>query len=175
MLADNVRLRPLTFDDWPAVHEFARLPEVCRYQDWGPNTPAETQAYVRMAAGTWHENPQRRFCHAVVLGDEVIGTADLHLRGGPQGEIGYLIHPRHWGRGAATAAARLLLGLGFGEHGLHRVFATCDPRNTASARVLTKAGLTHEGRLRETTLIRDGWRDSDLYAILEQEWRTGHR
>jgi RimJ/RimL family protein N-acetyltransferase len=42
----------------------------------------------------------------------------------------------------------------------------------ASARVLAKVGMTHEGRMRETMLIRDGWRDSDLYAILEPEWPT---
>lgn len=166
-----LRLRPLVFDDWPAAHEWARLPEVCRYQDWGPNTPEETRAYVRMAVDSWERRPQVRFCYAVVEGDEVIGTADLHLRGGLVGEIGYLIHPRRWGRGAATAAARLLLEVGFGEHGLHRICATCDPRNVASGRVLAKIGMTHEGRLRETMLIRDGWRDSDLYAILEHEWR----
>lgn len=80
-------------------------------------------------------------------------------------------HPRHWGRGAGTAAARPALDVGFGVHGLHRIFATCDPRNVASGRVLAKAGMTYEGRMRETMLIRDGWRDSDLYAILDHEWR----
>jgi RimJ/RimL family protein N-acetyltransferase len=54
---------------------------------------------------------------------------------------------------------------------LHRIFATCDPRNVASRRVLTKIGMTHEGRMRETLLIRDGWRDSDVYAILKHEFR----
>jgi RimJ/RimL family protein N-acetyltransferase len=53
------------------------------------------------------------------------------------------------------------------------VYATCDPRNAGSARVLTKIGMTYEGRMRETVLIRDGWRDSDLYAILDREWRAG--
>jgi [ribosomal protein S5]-alanine N-acetyltransferase len=28
----------------------------------------------------------------------------------------------------------------------------------------------YEGRMRETTLIRDGWRDSDLYSVLADEW-----
>lgn len=43
----------------------------------------------------------------------------------------------------------------------------------ASARVLAKLGMTYEGRLRHTQLIRDGWRDSDTYSILEDEWRAG--
>lgn len=29
----------------------------------------------------------------------------------------------------------------------------------------------YEGRMRETTLIRDGWRDSDLYSVLVHEWQ----
>ena len=52
---------------------------------------------------------------------------------------------------------------------MHRVFATCDPRNTASAGVLRKVGMAREGRLRHTLLIRDGWRDSDVYSVLEGE------
>jgi ribosomal-protein-alanine N-acetyltransferase len=165
-----VRLRPLEMADWTAVHTWARLLDSCRYQAWGPNTEAETQSYVREAARHWHELPQTSFPHAVLAGGEVVGIADLHLRGSGQGEIGYGIHPRRWGSGLATAAARLLLGVAFGEHGLHRVYATCDPRNTASGRVLVKIGMTYEGRMRETVLIRDGWRDSDLYAILEPEF-----
>ncbi|MFF4050393.1 GNAT family N-acetyltransferase [Streptomyces chartreusis] len=56
--------------------------------------------------------------------------------------------------------------------GLHRIFATCDPRNLGSARVLTKLGMTYEGRLRHTAWIRDGWRDSLTFSILEEEWRA---
>jgi ribosomal-protein-alanine N-acetyltransferase len=166
----EITLRPIEYDDWPAVHDWARLLDSCRYQEWGPNTEAETQAYVREAARLWHELPQTSFPHVVLAGPGVIGVGDLHLRGSGQGEIGYGIHPRVWGRGLATATARELLRIAFEEHGLHRVYATCDPRNVASARVLTKIGMTREGRMRETVLIRDGWRDSDLFAILVHEY-----
>jgi ribosomal-protein-alanine N-acetyltransferase len=169
-VGDSIRLRPLTFDDWPAVHDWSRLPESCRYQQWGPNTSEQTQAYVRIVAEAWRAPQPKRFGFAVLLDDLVVGTADLHLRGGGQGEIGYGIHPDRWGRGIGTEVARQLLDLAFGRHGLHRVFATCDPRNVASGRVLVKSGMTREGRMRETVLIRDGWRDSDLYAILDREW-----
>jgi RimJ/RimL family protein N-acetyltransferase len=169
---DDVRLRPLQFADWRAVHEWAKLIESCRYQAWGPNTEAETESYVRESAAMWHSLPQTSYPQAVLAGGEVIGIADLHMRGASAAEIGYGIHPARWGHGAGTAAARVLLRQAFEGHKLHRVYATCDPRNTGSARVLTKIGMTYEGRMRETVLIRDGWRDSDLYAILEQEWRA---
>jgi RimJ/RimL family protein N-acetyltransferase len=166
--------------DWPAVHEWARLPEACRYQAWGPNTAKQTQAFVDVAVEARQQDPQVRFVYAVLTDDSVIGLAELNLRGHRHGEISYSIHPRAWGRGIATETGRLLLNQGFRHLHLHRIFATCDPRNIASGKVLKKIGMTYEGRMRETVLIRDGWRDSDLYAIVEHEWHPsrpggGHR
>ena len=52
---------------------------------------------------------------------------------------------------------------------MHRIFATCDPRNQASARVLSKVGMQHEGTLRHTLQIRSGWRDSEMYALITED------
>jgi ribosomal-protein-alanine N-acetyltransferase len=166
----DVELRPLAETDWEAVHDWAQREDVCRYQAWGPNTPEQTRSFAQEAAACWSQTPQKRFPYAVTLDSTVIGVGELTLHDRQQGEIGYGIHPALWGRGLATAAARKLLAIGFVSHGRHRIFATCDPRNVASGRVLQKIGMTHEGRMRETLLIRDGWRDSDLYAILESEF-----
>jgi RimJ/RimL family protein N-acetyltransferase len=165
-----VELRLVAERDWRAIHGWASREEVCRYQGWGPNTEDQTRAFVAeavAAADTW---PRTRFVYVVTRDGLVVGSCELNLRGDGQGEIGYGLHPDHWGRGLATAAARRLLELCFAELGLHRVFATCDPRNLASGRVLRRLGMTHEGRLREVLLIRDGWRDSDVYGLLAHEW-----
>ncbi|MEU4422113.1 GNAT family N-acetyltransferase [Actinoplanes sp. NPDC024001] len=166
----EVTLRPLTVADWPVVHEWARLPEASRYQAWGPATAEQTRAFVEEAVADGRRQPRTRYVYLFLAGTTVVGIGELNLRGPHQAEIGYGIHPDRWGRGHATAGARLLIDLAFGEHGRHRVFATCDPRNVASARVLRKLGLSYEGRMRETALIADGWRDSDLYAVLSTEW-----
>ncbi|MEE1736224.1 GNAT family protein [Streptomyces sp. BE147] len=121
--------------------------------------------------------------YAACLDGELVGIGELKVRNlaHRQGEISYLVHPRVWGRGVGTVIGRELLSRGFGLIGLHRIYATCDPRNVASARVLGKLGMTHEGRHRHTALIRDGWRDSEVFSILDQEWahrrtrRSGHR
>jgi RimJ/RimL family protein N-acetyltransferase len=104
----------------------------------------------------------------------VVGCGTLLVRSVPSraGEIAYVVHPDLWGRGLGSEIASLLLRFAFEELGMHRVYATCDPRNIGSGRVLQKIGMTHEGMMRGTHLIRDGWRDSDLYAILEDEWRA---
>ena len=160
----SVTMRPLTLDDVDAVHDWARLPESCRYQTWGPNTYEQTRAYVEAAVSA-----AGRFVFAVLIDGNVAGSASLILYGPSSAEIAYGVHPRLWGRGIATAAARELLRLGFHDHARHRIFATCDPRNLASAAVLQKIGMRYEGTMRGTALIRDGWRDSDLYAKLAHD------
>ena len=55
----------------------------------------------------------------------------------------------YWGHGYATEAARALVRFGFQELHLHWLWASCNAENQASARVLAKAGMQPEGRLRE--------------------------
>lgn len=167
--------RPPRLEDWSRVHGWASNEEACRFQVWGPNSPDETKAFVAGAIDSWDvpSDERERFVwlaeHAT---DGVIGAGELLLRSRRhrQGEIAYVVHPDYWGRGCGTRIAQLLLGQGFGSRGLHRIFATCDPRNVASIAVLEKTGMRVEGRMRQTLLLRDGWRDSALYSILESEW-----
>ncbi|MFD8636079.1 GNAT family N-acetyltransferase [Streptomyces sp. NPDC059533] len=168
-----VTLRRIELADWRAVHSWASLARVCRFQTWGPNTEEQTRAFVATAVEAWTHSPQQRFAHAAHAEGDVVGMGELRIRsrGQRQGEITYVVHPRVWGRGVGTAIGMELLARGFEELGLHRIHATCDPRNLGSARVLRKLGMTWEGRQRHTALIRDGWRDSELFGILEDEWR----
>ena len=173
---DRIVLRELVFDDWSAVHEWTSRPEACRYQAWGPTTPDETRAYVGRVLRAAEQQPRSEYTLAATLrdGGRVVGMGSLFVRSERfrTGEIAYIVHPDLWGRGLGTEIANLLLGAGFDQFRLHRIYATCDPRNVASGRVLQKIGMRHEGRLRDTMLIRDGWRDSDTYGILEHEWRA---
>ncbi|GGU50321.1 GNAT family N-acetyltransferase [Streptomyces lavendofoliae] len=99
---------------------------------------------------------------------------ELHVRSHQQrqGEISYIVHPRVGGQGIGTEIGRRRPAYGFDELGLHRIYATCHPRNLGSSRVLSKIGMTYEGRMRHTALLRDGWRDSMVFSILEGEWRS---
>ncbi len=174
MVVSDVRLRPITVQDWPAVHEWASTEEACRYQPWGPNTPAETRAFVADAVAAWHEDPQSRYVWIAEEFAAVVGLGELKIRSRRwlQGEIAYAVKVGQWSRGIGSAIATQLLIRAFDSLGLHRVAATCDPRNTASAAVLAKVGMVHEGRLRHTMQIRDGWRDSDVYSVLTGEWSS---
>jgi RimJ/RimL family protein N-acetyltransferase len=174
LIGRRVVLRELVTSDWEGIHSYARLPEACRYQTWGPNTEDQTRSFCAQQIAAASEEPRTLYAVAITTtsDDAIKGVAALNVRSFDygQGEISYILHPDIWGQGYATEAALLLLQFGFSELQMHRIYATCDPRNVASTRVLEKLGMTYEGHMRETMHIRDGWRDSLLYSILRREW-----
>ena len=86
-------------------------------------------------------------------------------------ELGYVLSRGYWGRGFASEAVQAMIGFGFENMGLNRIEACCIAENVASTRVMEKAGMTHEGTLRQRELIKGAYRDIKLYAILKSEYR----
>jgi [ribosomal protein S5]-alanine N-acetyltransferase len=70
-------------------------------------------------------------------------------------EIGYWLGQSFWGRGIASEAVVHVTRYAIDQHGLTRVFALPFAYNTASCRVLEKAGYLLEARLRRSA-IKDG-------------------
>ena len=170
----NTTIREFQFDDWKEIHKYASQERACIYQPWGPNSEKDTKEFARMIIENTQDEPRTRFAFVVTIEEDsrVIGAGEVNIRNirNRNGEISYIINPRYWGNGYASEVARFLLEFGFSKLKLHRIYATCDPRNIASSKVLEKMGMEYEGRMRDTLLIRDGWRDSLLYSILENEW-----
>jgi RimJ/RimL family protein N-acetyltransferase len=105
---------------------------------------------------------------------EMIGDALLVLVSAEhrQGEIGYVFHPDHHGRGYATESAELLLRLAFEEFALHRVIARLEPRNEPSVRLLERLGMRREAHFVENELVKGEWQSEFVYALLDREWRA---
>ncbi|WEG14932.1 GNAT family protein [Pullulanibacillus sp. KACC 23026] len=169
----RLHLREFKEDDWVAVHQYASQDIVCRYQTWGPNREEDSKAFVNQVMSAAIQEPRTRFAFAIIYDSSMIGAGELTIRDSinKAGEMGYIVNPNYWGKGIATEAAKLLIHYGFETLQLHRIYATCDPRNIGSAKVLKKVGMTQEGRMRDHLLIKDGWRDSLLHSILEHEWK----
>jgi [ribosomal protein S5]-alanine N-acetyltransferase len=138
----RIFLREFEEEDWKAVHNYASQKIVSQYQPWGTNTKKESIAYVNEAINEAKSNPRVRFAFAIVKNQsgELLIRSSSHR----EGEIGYVIHPGFWGSGYATEAANILFNFGFSTLKLHRIFATCDPRNKASEKGLKKIGMTLE-------------------------------
>ena len=179
LTTDRLVLREFDELDWQKVHEYASDPEVVRYMEWGPNTQEETRNFIQRAIAYQQEQPRRNYEFAVVLktGDLLIGSCGIHVSNPDtrEGCIGYCFNRHFWGHGYASEAARALLAFGFNRLNLHRIFATCDPVNIASIRVLEKISMQREGHLREHKWSKGKWRNSFLYAILDHEWRQSNR
>jgi len=166
-------IRELTQDDYEGVHAYASDQEVTRFMEWGPNTPAETRAFLARAVEHQSDDPRLNYTLAVEHPDEgVIGGCGVYVTSlqNKSASIGYSLSRLHWGRGYATEVAGALIAFGFEALGMHRITATCDPRNTASWRVMEHNGMRREGHMREDKLMRGEWRDSLVYGILRGEY-----
>lgn len=158
------------------MHDWGTTEAAYRYQVWGPNSEEDSQAFVADAVASWQvpaAQRSRHVWHAEHVDHGVVGAGEVNVRSRRhrQAEISYVVHPGHWRQGYATWIATELLRVAFQDHDCHRVAATCDPRNVASAAVLRKLGMTYEGRARHTLLLRDGWRHSELFSMIDIEWR----
>jgi ribosomal-protein-alanine N-acetyltransferase len=69
------------------------------------------------------------------------------------------------------AAVEAALDYAFGELGLNRIEAACQPGNAASRALLAKASFREEGLAREYLFINGGWRDHVLCARLAKDRR----
>ena len=173
LVGDRLILREFVEIDENAVHSYASDPIVTQFMDWGPNSAEDTRAFLCEVLAREKASPRTGFDLAMVdtksqalIGSAAITVTNVEHR---RGEIGYVLHRDFWSKGLATEAARMLLRFGFGELQLRRISATCHPNNRASSRVLEKAGLLLEGRLRSHMLVRGEWRDSLLYAVVSDE------
>jgi RimJ/RimL family protein N-acetyltransferase len=82
--------------------------------------------------------------------------------------MGYILCEDARGKGYMTEAVRGLLDFGFKARMLHRIWATCDVRNTPSRRVMEKCGLKREGKLRDDQWQKGEWRTMYIYAKISK-------
>jgi [ribosomal protein S5]-alanine N-acetyltransferase len=174
LTTERLVIRDLTPGDFDNVHEYACDPVVTRYLSWGPNTEQDTREFLVRVAREASKQPRRNYELAVAYRDtdSVVGVCGLLSRAQDYSEfeIGYCFKRDAWGRGIATEVVRALLPFAFEHLCAHRVYARVDPDNPPSARVLERLGFRREGQLRKDTLVRGEWRDSMIYALLEEEW-----
>jgi ribosomal-protein-alanine N-acetyltransferase len=171
---ERLTLREFREEDWKSAHDYASDPQVVRYMEWGPNTEEESKNFIQRALANQNEQPRKNFTLAIILKatNKLIGGCGIYVSNpaNQEGYIGYVLNRKFWRQGYATEAAQALLKFGFNQLKLHRIFATCDPENIASAHVMEKIGMQQEGHIREHKWAKGKWRDSLLYAILDHEW-----
>jgi ribosomal-protein-alanine N-acetyltransferase len=168
ILTKRLRLRPPAESDAPRIFaRYGRDEEVSRYMSWVPHRSMDdTLTFLRKIAC---DNAEGRSLGFVIFSREsgellgsVGGAIEKHRM-----QFGYCLARDAWGHGYATEAARAFVVAALEIPALWRIQAYCDVENCASARVLEKIGMEHEGTLRRYMVLPnlgDAPRDVHCYA-----------
>lgn len=145
---DRLLLRRLTAADADDLVQLDSDPEVMRFITGGKPTPRSVieREILPGLLRAYERFPQfGRWAAIEAATGESLGWFALRVPdggGGEEVELGYRLRRSAWGRGYATEGARALIDKAFAELGVQRVYAEAMAVNTASRRVLEKAGLS---------------------------------
>lgn len=168
-------LRAIRPDDVDDIFTLLSDDRVARYLPDPPYTTVE-QAQQRMRrfknqfedqiAIPWIISPRET--------GRLIGTCTLFsiLTAHYRAEIGYMILPSWWRKGAVTEVASAVLDYAFDAMNLHSVEARIDPENIASKSLLAKLSFVQEGYFREDfyDIAQEKFADTAVFSLLKAIW-----
>jgi RimJ/RimL family protein N-acetyltransferase len=168
-------LRELALDDLEGIFAVYGNNVATEHLSFEPRTHEQVGQIITRSMGSALSDPRSEYALAVVVGNtgQVIGfgriAADPHQQ--RAATFGFALRPDVWGVGYGLETVRLLLGLGFEEIGLHRMWGARSPLNEASAKTMAAAGMVEEGTIRGHIEKSGRWRDSVVHSMLDEEWR----
>lgn len=133
-----------------------------------PYTAADAEDFIR---ATLASEKGSQYAFAITVGNKAVGSIgvfrkeNIHRR---TAEMGYFIAEPYWGRGIATGAVIEVCDYMFANTDIIRIFAEPFAYNTASCRVLEKAGFLFEGTLRKNAVKNGEILDMKMYALVKE-------
>ena len=171
-LADaEVRLRPWTLGDVPAVSAACQDPEISRWTVI-PQEYTDQHATEWISARETDRLAGKELSLAIVdHGDELLGSIAMMNFDWPdhRAEIGYWISREARGGGLCTRAVKLLSRWSLELLELERVELLAHPANEASQRVAERAGYTREGLLRRYRTRHGVREDLVMFSLLPED------
>jgi RimJ/RimL family protein N-acetyltransferase len=147
LATERLLLRPFTDADLAPFAALNAHPQVVETLG-SCSTRAQSDAMVEMITTELATEGWGFWALEVIGGAPLVGMAGLHRVSGipcaPAVEIGWRLHPDHWGRGYATEAGRAALDHGFGPAGLSEIVSFTAATNLRSRAVMDRLGLVHE-------------------------------
>lgn len=141
---ERLVLRPLNIQYLDTVHAYASDLENTKYMIFLPSdTIEETSHFLTRITNEWQKDELNFFEFAITLDGKQIGAISIYLNEQrTEGELGWILNKKYWGRGFATEAAMAVKDFAVNELKVSNLVAYCDFRNTASCNVMKKIGLT---------------------------------
>lgn len=176
IVTKRLKLRFIELSDLDSIHKLHSLPETDEFNALGiPKNIEETKSIIEPWIVENKLSKIKNFTFVIEskLNREFIGLFGLKLgkEKYKRGEVWYKIHSSFWKQGYATESLKAVIYFGFENLKLHRIEAGCAVENIGSIKVLEKAGMIREGRLRQVLPLESGWSDNYEYSILETDER----
>lgn len=166
-------LRPWKQEDVSDVLRYANNDKIARNLRDAfpyPYTLTDAQGFVNSCV---EGDEDRQLCRAIEVDGHAVGSIALFLGSDVYrmtAELGYWLAEDYWGRGIMTEAVKRICEEGARRwEDLVRIYAEPFAHNTASRRVLEKAGFTLEGVMRRGVYKRGQVCDFCMYALLREE------
>lgn len=166
-------IRHFRAEDFSGLFDYLSNPEVYRFEPGDSITLEEAKTLAAQRAES-----SEFWAVALKETDQIIGHLYFHQIE-PQAlktwELGYIFNPAYQHQGYAAEAAGALVRYGFAKWEIHRVVAYCNPKNTASWKLMERIGMRREGYLRKNIFFQTDvvdepiWLDTLAYAILEED------
>lgn len=176
---ERLILREFSSADFEDVHDYSSDYENVKHMMFGPNTPEQTRDYLeRQCVQEMNAAPRMHYNFALECKENghVIGGISFHMNWRrDDAMLGIIMNRRYSGRGYVTEGVKAVIGMAFGELGMHRIHAVVDVENLAMQRVFDKCGMRNEGRMIQRGKARpeaaQPYFDQFGYAILASEWQ----
>ena len=164
-------LRLPVLDDVDAIFQkHAQDQEVTKYLVWRPHTNIiTTKEFIHRCIQCWQDETAFPWIVVRKGDDELVGMIEMRIDKF-SADLGYAIAREYWGNGYATEMTQAVIEWAISQENIFRVWATCDIENTASARVVEKAGMQREGILRRYIIhpnISEEPRNSYCYSFVK--------
>ena len=133
-----------------------------------PYTEKDAAEYID-AMLTADENDT--FAFAIVCDGKAVGSIGAFRQKNVHrltAELGYYVSEEYWGKGIATQAVKAVCEYVFKETDIVRIYAEPFAYNSASCKVLEKAGFEFEGILRSNAIKNGKIVDMKMYSILRR-------
>jgi RimJ/RimL family protein N-acetyltransferase len=169
---ERLILRDFNVKDWGALNTIVSDPEVTRFMHFAFWNEGKRREWFARLVQDARNQKREGYNWAITLRSDgmligwffIGGTS--HDRG-----CGYALNRRFWGQGYMPEAARAIFTYEFTVLGTLRIFAECETPNTASARVMQKSGMLHEGTFYNED-FEGNWAMRHRYAISKQGWEA---
>ena len=143
---DRLILRPWTAADLDPLAAIFAAPAFWHFPFRRGFTRDETEQFLERQFDHWATHGFGSWAAELKDGRRLIGYIGLAVptwlpQVMPAVEVGWRLHPDHWGRGLATEGGRASIRYGFEELALERIIAIVMPENVASRRVISRLGM----------------------------------